>query len=344
MIKMDARWNQFDGLRLFAMLVIIASHTAALGMYGQGSVVVSLFFVLSGFFCVQPMMEQGEERFSSVWGWLRFYILRIVRMIPIYWIVLLLFYWISDRAIPDRTALLQNMFFINTYGHLWYLQHEMVCCLVAPAIIYLIHMLKKKTAVNNAVVAAGLFITGILSSNYFFSTTKFCLLWNGEKRQLRLGLFIIGMAVGYLAKHLKGVTVRKGIVRYVLDGVEILLMLTVSLFTSARFLSIFDEKYADYYFGWYKPITCTLICAALVFLVFVNSQGIVAKILSLKPFICFGRVTYGAYLIHFFLIELIPLVPLKQFVLVTLAAFAMAYIAYEWLEEPLYRYIKQKLN
>lgn len=341
---MNTRWNHFDGLRVFAMLVIIASHTAALGMYGQGSVVVNMFFVLSGFFCVLPMTVDGEERFAAGRGWLKFYVLRIVRIIPIYWIVLLLFYWISDTAVPDRTALLQNMFLVNTYGHLWYLQHEMVCYLVAPVIIAVIYLLKKKTGINNGIVAAGLFITGILSGRYFFTTTHFCLLWNGEKRQLRLGLFIIGMAVGYLVKYLKGFTVQKNSVKYVLDAVEILLMLTVSLFTSARFLSIFDEKYTDYYIGWYKPITCTLICAALVFLLYVNSQGIVAKILGFPLLARFGQVTYGAYLIHFFLIEFIPLVPLKKFVLVTLASFAMAYIAYEWIEEPLYRFIKRKLN
>lgn len=337
---MNTRWNQFDGLRVFAMLVIIASHTAALGMYGQGSVAVNMFFVLSGFFCVRPMTADGEEQFADAYGWLKFYVLRIARIIPVYWIILLLFYWISDTAVPDSTALLQNMFFVNTYGHLWYLQHEMVCYLAAPFIMGLIYIIKKKTGIHNGIAAAGLFAAGILSSRYFFTTANFCLLWNGEKRQLRLGLFIIGMSAGYLVKYLKGFTVRKKTVKYALDVVEILLMLTVSLFTSARFLSIFDEKYADYYIGWYKPITCTLICAALVLLLYVNSQGIVAKILGLPVAARFGHAVYGTYLIHFFLIEFIPLQPLKKFVLVTLASFAMAYVLYEWVEEPLYRRVK----
>lgn len=340
---MNTRWNQFDGLRVFAMLVIIASHTGALGMYGQGSVVVSLFFVLSGFFCVQPMIADGEERFCSIRGWLSFYALRIVRIIPVYWIVLLFFYWVSDRAFADKTALLQNMFFINTYGHLWYLQHEMVCYVVAPVIIALVGILKKKTGLSNGVAAAGLLVTGIGLSRFFFTTSWFCLLWNGEKRQLRLGLFIIGMAVGYLIKHLKGFTVQKNAVKYALDVAEILLMLTISLFTSAGFLSIFNEQYADYYFGWYKPITCTLICGVLVFLLCINSRGIVAKILSVPLAVRLGQVTYGAYLIHFFLIEFMPLPPLKQFALVTLAGYGIAYISYEWVEEPLYRFAKNRL-
>lgn len=339
---MNTRWNQFDGLRVFAMLVIIASHTGALGMYGQGSVAVSVFFVLSGFFCVQPMIADGEERFANAKGWLRFYALRIVRIIPVYWLVLLLFYWISDTAFADKKALLENMFFINTYGHLWYLQHEMVCYLAAPAIIGLVYSIKKRTGAGNGAAAAGLLGLGILSSRFFFSTTWFCLLWNGEKRQLRLGLFMIGMGVGYLIKYLNGFTVQKRIGKYALDAVEILLMLTISVFTSARFLSMFHEKYADYYFGWYRPITCALLCAALVFLLGINSRGIAAKILSLPVPARFGRVTYGAYLIHFFLIELIPLPPLKQFVLVTLTSYAAAYIMYEWIEEPLYRIAKKQ--
>ncbi|MCM1468347.1 MAG: acyltransferase [Alistipes sp.] len=336
---MDTRWEQFDGLRVFAMLVIIASHTGALGMYGQGSVMVSLFFVLSGFFCVQPMTADGEERFCGIKGWLSFYALRVVRIIPVYWLVLVFFYWISDTAFADKTALFQSMFFVDTYGHLWYLQHEMVCYAVAPAVIGLIGMLKKKTGAGNGVIAAGLLAAGILVSRVFFTTPWFCLMWNGEKRQLRLGLFIIGMAAGYLVKCRKGFVV-SGAARYALDGAEIVLMLTVSLFTSARFLSLFNEAYADYYFGWYKPITCALICAALVFLVCINNQGIVAKMLSLPLLTRFGRVTYGVYLVHFFLIEFMPLPPLKQFAMVTLISYAIAYICYEWIEEPLYRKAK----
>lgn len=339
---MSTRWNQFDGLRVFAMLVIIASHTSALGMYGQGSVVVSLFFVLSGFFCVQPMIADGEERFYRIKGWLSFYALRIVRIIPVYWLVLLFFYWISNTAFADKTALLSNMFFINTYGHLWYLQHEMVCYFAAPAMIALIGLIKKKTKVSNGVVAAGLLVTGIAASRYFFTTTWFCLLWNGEKRQLRLGLFIIGMAAGYLIKYLKDRVIAKSVAKCALDGVELLLMLTVSVLTSARFLSIFDERFADYYFGWYKPITCTLLCTLLVVCLFVNSRGLVAKLLSLPILVKFGRVTYGAYLIHFFLIEFMPLPPLKQFALVTLASYGIAYILYEWIEAPLYALAKRK--
>ncbi len=343
---METRWNQFDGVRVFAMLVIIASHTGALGMYGQGSVVVSLFFVLSGFFCVQPMIADGEERFYSVKGWLSFYALRIVRIIPVYWLVLLFFYWISNTAFADKTALLSNLFFVNTYGHLWYLQHEMVCYLVAPAMVAMIGLIKKKTGANNAVMAAVLLVTGIAASRYFFSTTWFCLLWNGEKRQLRLGLFIIGMAAGYLIKYLKEkeCVVSKCAVKCALDLVELLLLLTVSVFTSARFLSVFDERFADYYFGWYRPITCTLLCALLVVCLFLNSRGIVAKLLSLPILVKFGRITYGAYLIHFFLIEFIPLPPLKQFALVTLASYGIAYILYEWMEAPLYTFAKRKVE
>ena len=49
------RLNQFDGLRFLASMTVVASHTAALGLYGQGGVMVSLFFVLSGFFMAMPV-------------------------------------------------------------------------------------------------------------------------------------------------------------------------------------------------------------------------------------------------------------------------------------------------
>ena len=44
------RIKQIDGLRFWACMVILADHCRVLGLRYQGGIMVSLFFVLSGFF------------------------------------------------------------------------------------------------------------------------------------------------------------------------------------------------------------------------------------------------------------------------------------------------------
>ena len=51
--------HTLDGLRGIAVIIVLMSHTAAFGMYGQGSLGVLLFFFLSGFVhineCIHPV-------------------------------------------------------------------------------------------------------------------------------------------------------------------------------------------------------------------------------------------------------------------------------------------------
>ena len=54
------RIKQIDGLRFWACMVILADHCRVLGLRYQGGIMVSLFFVLSGFFIANPQKQDGE--------------------------------------------------------------------------------------------------------------------------------------------------------------------------------------------------------------------------------------------------------------------------------------------
>ena len=78
------RMKQIDGLRFWACMVILADHCRVLGLRYQGGIMVSLFFVLSGFFIAKPLKQDGEEQFLSLKGWRSFYLMRIVRIVPLF--------------------------------------------------------------------------------------------------------------------------------------------------------------------------------------------------------------------------------------------------------------------
>lgn len=62
---MQKRLDQFDGLRAYACLLIIANHTKFLNLI-VGQMMVALFFALGGFFAVMPFAadNSGLARFK----------------------------------------------------------------------------------------------------------------------------------------------------------------------------------------------------------------------------------------------------------------------------------------
>lgn len=341
---MSSRWDHFDGVKAFAIFVVIASHTAAFGLYGQGSIIVSLFLVMSGFFVVFPMKDDGEEAFASVKGWLRYYILRFVRIVPLYWFVVLFFYWISDTAFADKRVLLENLLFYNTYGHLWYIQHAMACYLVAPVFLLIVHGVKKIIKVSNWSIGVCLFLIGMAMSKFFFTTAYFCLLWSGEKRQWRLGLFVMGMGIGYVIKSLRHYEIKNTIIKIIMDIGIVGIMLLETWLTSEPVLVRINPVYEDYYYGWYHPITCAVMSSIMVFLLAWNCNGYVAKVLQNKVLVKIGQMSLGIYLIHNFLLEFLPMTPIKKFVMAAIISGLAAKYLYEKIEEPMYRRVKSILN
>ncbi len=84
-----------DGLRGLAVLVVIASHTSAFGMYGQGSLGVLMFFFLSGFVLTVPYADDpgGLFRGNELY---RFATNRILRILPIYIVAVVIIAWLLE--------------------------------------------------------------------------------------------------------------------------------------------------------------------------------------------------------------------------------------------------------
>ncbi len=338
------RLNQFDGLRFLASMTVVASHTAALGLYGQGGVMVSLFFVLSGFFMAMPVKKDGEEKFLSPKGWIVFYVNRIVRIIPLYWGSLLLVYWLFDKVFVNPQQLLQNMFFVNCWGHLWFLQHEMLCYVLAPVLMLLIALVKKYLKVPDFGIGAGIFVLSIAVHYYFNYVSGFRLMGNGKPQPFRIGLFVLGIAFGYIYKSGILHTIKGRGLSLALDAISALIM--AGVFVSApRFLEKINPALKNYMVGWTLPWVCGFVGGILLLLLAVNPGGIISRLLSLKWFVRFGRASYGIYVLHFFMLSMITFsTSLKNFAAAALLSSCAAVVFYEWMEEPLAQYVKQLLN
>lgn len=227
------RFDQLDGVRAFAILLVVASHTSAFGMTGQGGLGVAIFFTLSGF-CLLFLAYQMERNVFALSPLFYFLSERALRLLPSYYIILLSVYWITDSS----QGLIGNLLFTNCQGHLWFLQQEVFFYFLAPFLMLVLFFLKKICKFKNLHLSFLLLAAAYLSQKYL-TADVFYLMGNGKEQNFRLGLFLIGMAFGYLYKSGKCSSIKTLSGKAFADFI-CLLLICCSIFSSAFFLSKFN--------------------------------------------------------------------------------------------------------
>lgn len=335
------RLDQIDGLRFWASIFVVASHIGVFGLWGQGGIMVSLFFVLSGFFIAKPLKSDGEEAFLSLKSWGSFYLTRIVRIIPIHWCSLLLAYWLFPNAFTfDR--ILKNMFFLEGWAHLWFLTHEMLCYLLAPAVMAAVALLKRHFKVGNIWLSVGFFAASVLLHIYLYNITAFRVL----AQPFRFDLFLLGISFSYLYKSGVLQSICRRDFSLAADFFSILLILAAQ-FSGCRVLARFDPTLSEYMIGWARPWLCGFLGGVLILLVALNPKGIISRIFSFPWFVQLGKASYGIYIIHYYYFIIYPqplATPMRNFIVDSLFSCCVSLVFFKWVEEPLYRFVKKRIG
>ena len=120
-----------DGIRGLAVLIVLASHTSAFGMHGQGSLGVLLFFFLSGYVLTIPYARNPARLFSKK-ELFRFSINRILRIVPIYIVAVLFIAWLAD---VNFNWILAHITFYKGWNHLWSVAQEARFYLLFPFVV-----------------------------------------------------------------------------------------------------------------------------------------------------------------------------------------------------------------
>ena len=181
----EKRNSSLDGVRAIAITLVVASHTGILGQGGLGN---AIFFCLSGFLAAIPFKQDVEKDFLSIKTILNYYLNRLIRILPVYYVVIGTVYVATGRFFGNKITLLKNMLFIENFSHLWFLQQEMLMYFCLPFIFILIALIKKlvKFKYNDILCGTILVILAFLANEYL-TADVFYLNGNGMYQKFRIG-------------------------------------------------------------------------------------------------------------------------------------------------------------
>ena len=312
---------QFDGLRGFAIFFVVCCHCNIL-IHG-GGLANALFFDLAGFLLINPFKERSEERFLSLWGILRFYGSRALRILPGYYLVVLLVYFQSDGYWLNKEQFLNLLYFNENWGHFWFIHAYFWVTYYIPFIMLLFLLLAKKIkALKNDLVCSVVFLVlaGVL---------RILCLGLGV-RDIRLDQLMVGIAAGYLCRYIRNNDKFKAsIAKYKTAGDILILfiVLLVIILSSKKVLNLIRPGLGDKSFGWDYLYISALLMGLLIILTFLFKEGISAKIFRIKPLVFIGKLSYLIYLLNFLVaLQIRPKSEILWFICVFSVSVVLAYV------------------
>lgn len=298
-----------DGLRALSIIAVVAYH-AGIAQVTGGFVGVDIFFVISGFLIVTHILSSIQSgRFSFGEFWAR----RALRILPPYLLVIVCCAAVAPLilVLPKEliefgdqvaysAAMLVNHYFLSQQGyfdgladtkpllHLWSLAVEEQFYLVAPVLIFGLYAIARRLAPWQK-TAISCLIIGVIFAVSLYGCITLSGAGAGKNyafflMPLRAWEFIAGGAIAFV------VPFAQRLHRFALEIIAAagLAMVAYSVFT-------FTGK-SPYPAG--KAFMPVLGAVLIILCGVAMPRVLVARALSLRPFVLVGLVSYGWYLWH----------------------------------------------
>jgi peptidoglycan/LPS O-acetylase OafA/YrhL len=123
--------SALHGIRGLAVLILLASHTGAFGMRGQGGIGVFLFFALSGFVLVLPFADRPNGIFQPREIW-HYFANRALRIVPAFVVAVLVIAWQQQES---WKWVWLNISFYGGWNHLWSVAEEVRFYILFPFVV-----------------------------------------------------------------------------------------------------------------------------------------------------------------------------------------------------------------
>ena len=284
-----------DGLRGYAVLLVLAQHWLGndhfLNKFNNGVIGVTLFYVLSGFLITGILLKNKKE--SSEIGLKaqlkNFWTRRILRIFPIYYLILLLLIIFGFQDIRNQfvyfSTYTQNILFYSSdqnFGyliHFWSLAIEEQFYLIWPVLILLVRF-ERIPLLIALTIASGIFFRFAVHHD------------------------ILSLQINPVNYHLVGSMDLFGYGAFLaFKSAKIGTADTKDYFFPAIMVSLILILY--FIFGYWDYLVCIgLVSYLLLFILTQYSSALVNLIFCNRVIINLGKISYGVYLIHYFIYPL----------------------------------------
>jgi peptidoglycan/LPS O-acetylase OafA/YrhL len=337
---------QLDAVRTIAILGVMACHFFANPVAAQGSQGVTLFFVLSGFLitgillkCRQYVERDGQSRLFTL---RQFYMRRFLRIFPLYYAVLAVLWALHNNDVRAdfgwhlayltnvRIAInaAHNQYPLWSIGHFWSLAVEEQFYLVWPWVVLFLSRRNLVRTVVLLVLAGPAFRFIALALHVHAHVID------------RLPFYYLD-ALGMGALLAVASDPAFGLHRWIARTRPFALAAGVALVALSMWLGAekrhFTFRITIYYFGY------CLVFGWLVSRAAVGFSGMAGRVMSWKPILWIGTISYGIYVFHYILgtysikRPLPPMHPLLRGLLLGTASIGLAAISFYIYERPINR-------
>ena len=327
-----------DGTRAVAVLAVIGYHFGFTWVPG-GFLGVDIFFVLSGYLITSLLLGEYDatHRIALADFWAR----RVRRLLPALLLLLLAVsvwvYWFApvETWMARRRDLLWTLFyganwhFIDTsqdyfakYAgaspllHTWSLAIEAQFYFLWPLVFFaMVRILRCRRWLMEAICVDAALASTIRMATLYDSAGISRSYYGTDSRAQEL---LVGVALALLSTRTSSQVRRRSL--HIVLGVTLAAVV-------ASFLLLLHDRTPFYYRG--GSLVFALVVAGLIWIVESSPSGTLARALSLPPLPWIGRISYGLYLWHWFVIivsaDLSPVMRLS----LTFGAAALSYYIVE---------------
>ena len=347
-----------DSLRALAVLAVIIYHVDVNYLPG-GFLGVDLFFVLSGYLISSLIIK--EFRKTGTVNLYNFYIRRARRLLPaVYFMITVgLVVMVLFNEVLLRKSHLDAIFgyiyssnwwyifhkldYFDSFGaqspfkHLWSLAIEEQFYMIFPLLFLLVNRKKKskdgtyKLNKNFLYVVLGLILVSLIAHILLFDINNISRIYFGtDTRAFSLLVGVVGAILYPMERLHTKVTPQQNLIYSVISLVSIATLITVMIYTS--------EYNTWLYRGGF------LLVAILGLIVIISSgkqHTVIARLLSFKPVVFIGKISYSLYLWHFpILVLTTPVAEIGNtniyfVILRVILTFIVAIVSYVFVETPI---------
>lgn len=323
-----------DGLRGIGFFIVFIAHfgQAYKTFYIAGKVGVGLFFVLSAFFLTQAFLKNFETM-NSMKSWTRYLGRRVLRLYPMYIVILLVELLVGRYS---WSMVVHHLLLLDARQHYWTIPVEFQFYVLMPFLAYIgVKVLKKDYRKGIIFLTSILVVLGV-----FYERVT--------------GVFIQPLAsqtnlIFYLPSFLIGVILACVVERYQIQKDHLtsrsLNGLMVSAILGIAFL--FPESFNLFWKGGTSKalfwlFTLYSILWSIIVFVLINSNSFLTKILEHSWIRLLGAISYSAYLMHILVIafvqQALQLAAGPGFIISFLLTLALSYATYQLIEKPALRF------